>query len=272
MSYIDALYDRAHDRIHVVERRDGRRVYQEYPANYVLYYDDPRGKFRSIYDTPVSRFSSRNNKEFRKEVRMHSSKKIYESDINPIFRCLEDNYKGQDGPKLHTAFYDIEVDFDPERGFSPVTDPFNPITAISVYMDWLDQIVTLAVPPRHMSMATAKEIAAEFDNCFMFEKEADMLNTFLDLIEDADILTGWNSEGYDIPYTVNRITRVLSKDDTRRMCLWNQYPKPRIFERFGAENQTYDLVGRVHMDYMQLYRKYTYKAHQMYYHRVYVYY
>jgi len=264
MSYVDALYDRAHDRIHVVERKDGRRVYQEYPANYVLYYDDPRGKFRSIYDTPVSRFSSRNNKEFRKEVRMHSSKKIYESDINPIFRCLEDNYKGQDGPQLHTAFFDIEVDFDPERGFSPVTDPFNPVTAISIYMDWLDQIVTLAVPPRHMSMETAREIAAEFDNCFMFEKEADMLNTFLDLIEDADILTGWNSEGYDIPYTVNRITRVLSKDDTRRMCLWNQYPKPRMFERFGAENQTYDLVGRVHMDYMQLYRKYTYEERHSY--------
>jgi DNA polymerase elongation subunit (family B) len=264
MSYVDALYDRAHDRIHVVERVNNQRVYREYPANYVFYYDDPRGKFRSIYDTPVSRFSSRNNKEFRKEVRMHSSKQIYESDINPIFRCLEDNYKGQDGPKLHTAFFDIEVDFDPLRGFSPVSDPFNPVTAISVYMDWLDQIVTLAVPPRHMSMATAREIAAEFDNCFMFEKEADMLNTFLDLIEDADILTGWNSEGYDIPYTVNRITRVLSKDDTRRMCLWNQFPKQRMFERFGAENETFDLVGRVHMDYMQLYRKYTYEERHSY--------
>ena len=264
MSYVDALYDRAHDRIHVVERVNNQRVYREYPANYVFYYDDPRGKFRSIYDTPVSRFSSRNNKEFRKEVRMHSSKQIYESDINPIFRCLEDNYKGQDGPKLHTAFFDIEVDFDPLRGFSPVSDPFNPVTAISVYMDWLDQIVTLAVPPRHMSMDTAREIAAEFDNCFMFEKEADMLNTFLDLIEDADILTGWNSEGYDIPYTVNRITRVLSKDDTRRMCLWNQFPKQRMFERFGAENETFDLVGRVHMDYMQLYRKYTYEERHSY--------
>ena len=264
MSYVDALYDRAHDRIHVVERVNNQRVYREYPANYVFYYDDPRGKFRSIYDTPVSRFSSRNNKEFRKEVRMHSSKQIYESDINPIFRCLEDNYKGQDGPKLHTAFFDIEVDFDPLRGFSPVSDPFNPVTAISVYMDWLDQIVTLAVPPRHMSMATAREIAAEFDNCFVFEKEADMLNTFLDVIEDADILTGWNSEGYDIPYTVNRITRVLSKDDTRRMCLWNQFPKQRMFERFGAENETFDLVGRVHMDYMQLYRKYTYEERHSY--------
>ena len=264
MSYVDALYDRAHDRIHVVERKDGERIYREYPANYVFYYDDPRGKFQSIYGTPVSRFSSKNNKEFRKEVRMHSSKKIYESDINPIFRCLEDNYKGQDGPKLHTAFFDIEVDFDPERGFSPVSDPFNPVTAISIYMDWLDQIVTLAVPPRHMSMETAQDIASEFTNCFMFEQEADMLKSFLDLIQDADILTGWNSEGYDIPYTVNRISRVLSKDDTRRMCLWNQFPKQRMFERFGAENETFDLVGRVHMDYMQLYRKYTYEERHSY--------
>jgi hypothetical protein len=63
LSYIDALFDREHDRIHTVERRDGVRVYKEYPANYIFYYDDPRGKFRSIYGTPVSRFSTRNNKE-----------------------------------------------------------------------------------------------------------------------------------------------------------------------------------------------------------------
>ena len=41
MSYIDALFDREHDRIHTVERRNGERVYREYPANYVFYYDDP---------------------------------------------------------------------------------------------------------------------------------------------------------------------------------------------------------------------------------------
>jgi DNA polymerase elongation subunit (family B) len=262
--YIDALFDREHDRIHVVERRDGQRQYREYPANYIFYYDDPRGKFRSIFDTPVSRFSTRNNKEFRKEVRMHGGKQLYESDINPIFRCLEENYKGQDAPKLNTAFFDIEVDFDPVRGFSKPEDPFNPITAISVYMDWLQQMVTLVIPPKHMSRETATEIAAEFENCLIFDTEADLLNTFLDLIEDADALSGWNSEGFDIPYTINRITRVLSKDDTRRMCLWGQYPKKRMFERFGAEQETYDLVGRVHMDYMQLYRKYTYEERHSY--------
>jgi len=264
MSYIDSLFDRAHDRIHVVERRNSNRVYREYPANFVFYYDDPRGKHRSIYDTPVSRFSTKNNKEFRKEVSMHSSKQLYESDINPIFRCLEDNYKGQDAPELHTAFFDIEVDFNKDRGFSPVDDPFNPITAISVYLNWLDQMVTMAVPPKHMSMETAQELVADFDNTFLFEDERDMIKMFLDLIDDADVLSGWNSEGYDIPYTINRTIRVLSKDDTRKFCLWGQHPKKRMFERFGAEQETYDLVGRVHMDYMQLYRKYTYEERHSY--------
>jgi DNA polymerase elongation subunit (family B) len=264
MSYVDALFDRDRDRIHVVERRDNSRVYQEFPANYIFYYDDPRGKFRSIYDTPVSRFSSRNNKEFRKELRIHSGKQIYESDINPVFRCLEENYKGIDAPKLHTAIFDIEVDFDPERGYSPTSDPFNSITAISIYLDWLEQLVTLALPPRHMSWETAQDLVKDFENTLLFENEAEMLKTFLDIIDDADVVTGWNSEGYDVPYTVNRVARVLSKDDTRRFCLWNQFPKQREFERFGATQITFDLIGRVHMDYMQLYRKYTYEERHSY--------
>ena len=264
MSYIDALYDRAKDRIHVVERVNGERVFREYPADYIFYYDDPRGKFRTIFDTPVSRFSTRNSKEYHKELKVNSGKRMWESDINPIFRCLETNYLGATSPKLHTAFFDIEVDFDPLRGYSKPDDPFNPITAISVYLDWMDKLITLVVPPKSYSWATAEEICSKFDNCFLFERETDMLNTFLDVIGDADILTGWNSEGYDIPYTTMRINRVLSKDDTRRLCLWGQFPKQRMFERFGAENLTFDLIGRVHMDYMQLSRKYTYEERHSY--------
>jgi DNA polymerase elongation subunit (family B) len=264
MSYIDSFYDREHDRIHIVERVEGQRIYKEYPAEYVMYTDDPRGKFTSIYGTPVSRFTTRNGKEFRKEQAIQKSKNLYEADINPIFRCLENNYKGKTSPKLNVAFFDIEVDFHPTKGFSPTADPFNAVTAISVYLQWMEQLITLVVPPKHMSLETGTDIAKDFENTIVFEDEAEMLKTFLDLIEDADVLSGWNSEGYDIPYTVNRITRVLSKDDTRRFCLWGQFPKERTFERFGAESQTYDLIGRVHMDYMQLYRKYTYEERHSY--------
>ena len=264
MSYIDARFEKEKDTIHVVERVNGRREFKTYPATYVFYYDDPKGKHRTIHGAPVSKFSTRNNKEFHKELRVNSSKKIHESDINPVLRCLADNYLGIDSPKLHTCFFDIEVDFDPERGYSSPGDPFNKITSITVYLDWLDKLITLAVPPKSMSWETAEEHAAKFDNTFMFRTEAEMLVVFLDLIDDADILSGWNSEGYDIPYTVNRVIRVLSKNDTRRFCLWDQLPKQRMFERFGAENVTFDLIGRVHLDYMQLYRKYTYEERHSY--------
>ena len=264
MSYVDALFDRERDRIHVVERINGQRKYTDYPAQYIFYYDDPKGKFRTIYDTPVSRFSTRNNKEFRKELAMRKGKRTWESDINPVFRCLAENYLGKDAPNLQVAFFDIETDFDPERGFSTPEDPFTKITAITVYLQWLNQLVTLALPPASLSMESANEIAAKFDNTFMFEEETEMIKTFLDLIDDADVLSGWNSEGYDIPYTINRTAKILSKDDTRRFCLWQQMPKGREYEKFGAMRQTYDLVGRIHVDYMNLYRKYTYEERHSY--------
>jgi DNA polymerase elongation subunit (family B) len=265
MSYVDAIHSRDEDRIYVVERdKNGKRQYKEYPTNYVMYYPDNKGKYRSIYGNPVSRFSTRKRTEFEKEKRIHSGKTLFESDINVVFRCLSENYLKVDAPKLHTCFFDIEVDFDPVKGFSPTSDPFNPVTAISCYLDWLDQCITLVVAPKHMSPETAQEIVNEFENTMLFTGEKEMFDVFFQLIEDADVLTGWNSEGYDIPYMVNRVTRVMSKDDTRKFCLMGQLPKPREYERFGKSETTYDLVGRIHMDYLQLYKKYNYESRHSY--------
>lgn len=265
MSYVDAILDRDSDRIFVVERTpEGKRTYREFPTNYTMYFTDPKGKHRSIYGDPVSKFSTRKRAEFEKERRIHSGKKLFESDVNVLFRCLSENYLKVDAPKLHTCFFDIEVDFDPEKGFSPTSDPFNPVTAISCYLDWLDKCFTLVIAPKHMTEETAQEIVGEFDNTILFKNEKDMFDVFFQLIEDADVLTGWNSEGYDIPYMVNRVTRVMSKDDTRKFCLMGQLPKPREYERFGKSETTYDLVGRVHMDYLQLYKKYNYESRHSY--------
>ena len=265
MSYVDALYDRENDTIRVVERNDkGERHYKDYAARHIFYFYDPKGKFQSIKGEPLSRVSSKNVKEHRKELAIHSNKKLYESDINPIYRCLEDNYSNQDAPKLNVAFFDIEVDFDPERGYASPEDAFMPITAIAVYLQWMETMVCLAIPPKTLSMAEAKKAIEEFPNTMLFDNEADMLDTFLDLIQDADVLSGWNSEGFDIPYTVNRVTKVLSKEDTKRFCLWNQFPKKREYEKYGKAAVTYDFHGRVHLDSLELYRKYTYEERHTY--------
>ena len=206
----------------------------------------------------------KNTKDFRKELAINKGKKMFESDVNPIFQCLSEHYLNQDAPKLNVAFFDIETDFDPERGFADPSDPFMPITAITVHLQWLDALVTFALPPKTLTMEQAQAEVAEFDNTYLYKNEGEMLEAFLDIIEDADILSGWNSEGYDIPYTVNRVSRVLSKDDTRRFCLWRQLPKRREFEKFGKTAETFDTIGRVHMDYLELYRKYTYEERHTY--------
>ena len=264
MSYIDGYFDRQADIIRVVERQNGERVFKEYPIKYTFYHEDPGGKYKSSTGKSLSRIVCKNTKDFHKELAINRNKTLYESDINPIFQCLSENYLNQNAPDLNIAFFDIEADFDPEKGFSQPSDPFMPITAITVSLQWLNTIVTFAMPPKTMGIEEAKEITKGIDNLYLYKDEADMLKAFLDIIEDADVISGWNSEGYDMPYIINRIKKVMSKDDTRRLCLWKQMPKKRTFERYGREQETYDLVGRVHLDSLELYRKYTYEERHSY--------
>jgi len=262
MSYVSVIYNRDKDVVHSVERtKEGNRLFVDYPAEYTFYYPDKKGKHRSVYNDPVTKFSSNSYKEFIKEKNINSNKRLFESDFTPIGRCLEKYYAKIDAPNLNTAFFDIEVDFDTVRGFAPTDNPFNKITAISIYLDWCDSLICLVIPPKTLTKDQATEIISKFDNTFLYYDEKQMLLDFLSLIDDADVLSGWNSEGFDIPYIVNRVIKILSKNDTRKFCLWDKLPKKRTYEKYGAESLTYDLIGRIHMDYMQLYQKYTY--HEM---------
>ncbi len=266
MSYVDAYLNRDRDQINIVERIDGKRIYKTFPTTYRFYYEDNDGEYTSIHDRPLSKFETLNNKAFQKEKKMYEGQRLYEADLNPVFRCLEENYIEKEAPKLHVALFDIEVDFDKDRGFAKPDDPHQRITAISVHLNWLDSLITLCLAPKDMPFEMADEISKKFDNTVLCETEAQLLNTFLHLIEDADILSGWNSEGFDIPYIVNRTEMVLSKDDVRRFSLWDLYPRERMFTKFGNEQQTFDFFGRVHLDYLELYRKYTY--HEMHSYRL----
>ena len=261
MSYVDAFHDKDRDVIQVVERRGQERSFTEYPARYTFYYKDPRGRYTSIYGDKLNRISVNTLKNFQKEKKIHGNKKLFESDINPVFKCLEEHYISEDAPVLHKCFFDIEVDFNKDLGFADPSDPFNPVTAIALHLSWIGKTICIAIKPKGMERSRAEEIMNSFPDSILMDSEEELLSTFLDLIDDADILSGWNSEGFDIPYMVNRIARVLGKEHTRRFCLWNKYPRKREYEKYGKDQETFDLYGRVHLDYLELYRKYTY--HEM---------
>lgn len=111
MSYVDAFHDRGKDIVHVSERVDGKRLLIQHKPIYDFYVKDPGGKQRSVYGDPVTKISCKTNKDFRKNLAMYNHTPRFESDIKPLNKVLETNYLNTESPKLHSAFFDIEVAF-----------------------------------------------------------------------------------------------------------------------------------------------------------------
>ncbi len=266
--YVDSFFKKGgeSETIRVVERVHGKRVYREFQPDYHFFINDPSGINKSIYGDTVKKMIPKSFIEKQKLLKSLSHNvKSWETDVDPVFRCLEQNYQHVDAPSLNIAFFDIETSFDKDNGgWSEASDADNYITSISVHLQWLDEIICLALPPETLTWDEAQAIADEVGNVVLFKTEGEMLTAFMDVVEDADVLSGWNSEAYDIPYTVNRIKKVLGRQEARRLCLWEQEPKVREFDRGGKASQTYDLIGRVHMDYLQLYKKYNYEERHSY--------
>lgn len=262
--YVDA-YKTDKDIIKVIERVNGSKVFREYKVKYVAYYEDPDGQYRTIWDVPCKKIEAKSSYDFKAALNTYQDKNIHESDINPIFRCLEDNYLDCESPDLNVAMFDIETDFDPDRGFADPWEPFAPITAISVYRKWKGDLLTFVMKPNlpedheyFLTFDEAEKITSEFENCILCDSEELLLELFLESISDVDVISGWNSSGYDIPYTVNRVKEVLGKEHMKRFNAFpNVFPKIRKYMKFKKENRTYDLIGRVHLDYLELYQKHA---------------
>lgn len=97
--------------------------------------------------------------------------------------------------------------------------------------------------------------------------ETDLLRKFLGVWTSPafmpDVVTGWNVEFFDIPYLVNRITKVLSGPEARTLSPWSILDKKTI-EIMGKEQETYVPVGITILDYIQLYKKFSYTPQESY--------
>ena len=78
-----------------------------------------------------------------------------------------------------------------------------------------------------------------------------------------DVVTGWNTEFFDIPYLINRVTKVLGEDRAKEFSPWGLISSRKVFNH-GREQQVYDITGVANLDYLQLYRKFTYTNQESY--------
>lgn len=249
--------------VYVRQRKaDGTPVYSEskYTPHYFLPCDEADATHRGYDGKPLMEHmcdSIYEGKEWLEE-----NPEAY-GDIGCEYMVLSDVYGTKDVPfdldHLYIWNIDIEV-YKGDQGFAPVEDPFNPINAITVRWRHLGKTGAVVygykdfIPPAGVTYVKCAD-------------EVELLRTFMTDFRAGgdfpDIITGWNVQFFDIPYTVNRCKRLFPAEMVNDLS-----PFRRLADRKsiidGQERVVIDLRGVVILDYYELYRKFVLTKRESY--------
>lgn len=264
MTYISALLSENRKFVKVWERNEnGERVCKKYDAPFYFYVEDEDGEFEDLYDgKKLSRLDYDSASDFFDARKKFEEKKLklYESDIPPEYKILAEHYFNSEIGKLHVTFYDIEVDYDKDRGFSSPTNPYAPINSIALYHEYSDRTVVLVVPPKTRKDYTHSDLPDDIKEgaeVIVCKDEKELLKIFFEEIEDTDIISGWNSDMFDNPYVYERAKLVFSEKFANRFCFdESREPYYREIEIYGNINKKLCIHGRVSLDYIDVYKKF----------------
>jgi DNA polymerase elongation subunit (family B) len=178
-----------------------------------------------------------------------------------IYQYISETYPEDelkfDISKIKVTTIDIEVAS--ENGFPDVESSAEEVLLITIQDYNTKQIRTWGLGKFNNQQSNV--------NYRSFSNEYDLLNDFINwwMIEEntPEVITGWNSELYDIPYLVRRIDRVLGEKLMKRMSPWGLVTERETFIS-GRKHISYDIGGVSQLDYLNLYKKFTYKAQESY--------
>ena len=209
---------------------------------------------------PVEPGTVRECREFVKRYDGVENFKIF-GNTGYIYQYISENYKEDeikfDISKVKISTIDIEVAS--ENGFPDVESAAEEILLITVQDYTTKQIRTWGRGPFNNKQANVIYKG--------FKTEYELLNDFINwwMIEGntPEVVTGWNSELYDMPYLVRRIDRILGEKLMKRLSPWGLVTESEVYIA-GRKNIRYDVGGITQLDYLNLYKKFTYKAQESY--------
>ena len=232
-----------------------------YPTLFVP--SNKKTKYKTLegeYVESVEPGTVRDCREFIKRYDGVENFKIYGND-RYIYQYISEKYPEEeikfDTTKIKISTIDIEVKS--ENGFPDVESAAEEVLLITVQDYTTKQIRTWGQGPFnnkqqnviYKGFSTEYELLNDFINWWMIEE-----NT-------PEVLTGWNSELYDMPYLVRRIDRILGEKLMKRISPWGLVTE-RETMIMGRKHISYDVGGITQLDYLNLYKKFTYKAQESY--------
>ena len=238
-----------------------REIYKEEYSPTLFVKSNKKTKYKTLDGEsvePVKPGTVRDCREFFKKYDGVDGFKIFGNN-RYIFQYLSDKYP-QDEVKfdinqINLVTMDIEVKS--EQGFPDPESCSEEMLTISLQDYATKQITTWGRKPYTPTQENVKY--------YHFDDEIEMLNSFLYhwSKNPPDVITGWNVRLYDIPYLCGRISRIMGDKKCKLLSPWGLVSQDEIYIS-GRRYNVYDIAGMTTLDYLELYKKFTYKAQESY--------
>ena len=249
--------------------KNGMRVQERVKFSPTLFVPDDKSDTLALDGmrvSPINFETMRESKEFIDMYKGTPNFKIY-GNTNYVAQMLQERFPGKieyDPDQINVGYYDIEVHS--EDGFPEPSKAEYPVISIA-YRNNQDDTYYFW----YLKEWDASKCELDLDGCnveyFYCETEANLLNSFLSWfsspVNTPDIITGWNCRFFDTPYMINRMYKVLGEDRVKKLSPFGLV-KERNIKVSGREQQCYDITGISELDYMELFKKFTYTAQESY--------
>ena len=238
-----------------------REIYKEEYSPTLFVKSNKKTKYKTLDGEsvePVKPGTVRDCREFYKKYDGVDGFKIFGNN-RYIFQYLSDKYPQDevkfDISQINLVTMDIEVKA--EQGFPDPESCSEEMLTISLQDYATKKITTWGRKPY---VPTQDNVTY-----YHFSDEIEMLNSFLYhwSKNPPDVITGWNVRLYDIPYLCGRISRIMGDKKCKLLSPWGLVSQDEIYIS-GRRYNVYDIAGMTTLDYLELYKKFTYKAQESY--------
>lgn len=243
---------------------DGRQIRFKHEFNPTIFVSSQKeSKFKTLSGNYVEEIQPGSIKETRDFIKQYSEVSNFDilGDINFDVQYLSEKYKESiDWNINNISIQLIDIETQTENSGFP-----NKLTAPEEIL--LISMVDLAT--QKIVTFTSREYTGNNENkadIRLFKDEYSLLTAFLSHwnLVGVDIVSGWNIDGFDIPYLINRISQILGDDQAKRLSPWGFVSARKTKDNFGKEDTVYDIAGVASLDFMRLYKKFTYSKKESY--------
>ena len=209
------------------------------------YVKDGGGQYQSIYGDKLKKVTYWTEEDFK-------TGRVFESDIPLDTRILIDRYPDSDDISTdhRILYYDIEVEV--TDGFPEPSKAQNKVTSVAMYTKHDGKY-------RVYVLGEGKDNIKDEVDIRFYSTESELLKEFLRywIKVQPTCVTGWNTNGFDIPYLYNRLSKVLGEEFANALS-------PIQIVKYNPNKKMYRIAGVSSLDYIELYRKFTYVQRSSY--------